>query len=50
MFLEVCEFPVPARLVGAEYQAFLNALEHDHLIVTAAGNAGCNVDLEESCL
>ncbi|KAL8274715.1 hypothetical protein Esti_001430 [Eimeria stiedai] len=38
-----------AGMVAAEYEAFLKALKHDHLIVTAAGNSGCNVDASENC-
>ncbi|CDI82662.1 subtilase family serine protease, putative [Eimeria praecox] len=33
--------------VAAEYEAFVRALKHDHLIVTAAGNSGCNIDEHE---
>ncbi|CDJ49966.1 subtilase family serine protease, putative [Eimeria brunetti] len=35
--------------VAAEYEAFVRALKHDHLIVTAAGNSGCNIDEDEGC-
>lgn len=38
-----------SRFVAAEYEAFVRALKHDHLIVTAAGNSGCNIDEHEGC-
>ncbi|KAL8432963.1 hypothetical protein Efla_001171 [Eimeria flavescens] len=38
-----------AGKLDAEYEAFVKALKHDHLVVTAAGNAGCNVDASDEC-
>ncbi|OEH74644.1 subtilase family serine [Cyclospora cayetanensis] len=35
--------------VAAEYEAFHRALRYEHLAVTAAGNAACDIDENESC-